>query len=226
MQYRFIGEPMPVVECLLESGEAMKTESGSMVWMSSNMQMLTSTDGGVGKAFGRMFSGESFFLNTYTAQAGQGYIAFGSSFTGSIRAIQITPDHPVIAQKTAFLASEMGVEIGVYFQKNLGAGIFGGEGFIMQKFSGSGMVFMEIDGIAVDRDLAPGESLVVTTGNLVMIDTSCTFDIVQVPGLKNKLLGGEGLFNTIITGPGHVILQTITIPRVVNALRPYLPTSS
>ncbi|MCL2631805.1 MAG: TIGR00266 family protein [Coriobacteriia bacterium] len=222
MQYRIIGEPMPVVECLLANGETMKTEAGSMVWMSPNMQMATTSDGGVGKALGRMVSGESLFLNTYTAQGGNGTIAFGSSFTGGIRAVQITPDRPLIAQKAAFLAAEMGVEISIHWQKKLGTALFGGEGFIMQQFSGFGMVFIEIDGSAVERDLAPGEQIVINTGNLVTMDASCTMDIVQVPGLKNKLLGGEGFFNTVVTGPGHVILQTINISSMASALSPYL----
>ena len=223
MQYRYIGEPMPVVECLLANGESMKTESGSMVWMSPNMQMSTTSDGGVGKALGRMFSGESLFLNVYTAQGGNGYIAFGSSFTGSIRAIQVTPDRPIIAQKASFLTAEMGVEVSIHFQKKLGTALFGGEGFIMQRFSGSGMVFIEIDGSAVERDLAPGERLIVETGNLVMMESTCSMDIEQVPGLKNKILGGEGFFNTVITGPGHIILQTITIPRIARSLMQHMP---
>jgi len=223
MQYRFIGEPMPVVECLLASGEAMKTESGSMVWMSPNMKMDTTSDGGVGKVFSRMVSGESMFLNTYTAQGGQGYIAFGSSFTGSIRAIQVTPEREVIAQKSSFLASEMSVDISIHFRKNIASSLFGGEGFIMQRFSGYGMVFVEIDGSAVERDLAPGEQIIIETGNLVMMDSTCTMDIVTVPGLKNKLLGGEGFFNTVVSGPGHIVLQTITLPRVVQTIAPMLP---
>ena len=226
MQYRILGEPMPVVECLLENGELMKTEAGSMVWMSPNMLMDTKAEGGIGGALGRMVSGDSLFLNTYVAQGGQGYIAFGSSFTGSIRAIQITPDRPLIAQKSAFLAAEANVEVGIQFQKKIGVGLFGGEGFIMQKFSGFGMVFIEIDGSVVERDLAPGEQIVLQTGNLVSMDVTCTLDIVQVPGLKNKLLGGEGFFNTVVTGPGHVVIQTINVSRMAAALRPFLPTAS
>jgi len=224
MQYRILGEPMPVVECLLADGEMMKTQTGAMVWMSPNMQMDTTSDGGVGKALSRAFSGESLFLNTYTAQGGSGMVAFASSFLGSIRGIQIAPDRPVIAQKSAFLAAEMGVEINIQFNRKIGAGFFGGEGFIMQRFDGFGMVFVEIDGYAVDRDLAVGESLILNTGNLVMMDASCTLDIVQVPGLKNKLLGGEGFFNTVVTGPGHIVIQTITKNRVASELAPYITT--
>jgi len=224
MQYRVIGEPMPVVECLLANGEAMKTEGGSMVWMSPNMKMETTSGGGVGKVLGRMVSGEKMFMNIYTAQGGSGYIAFGSSFTGSIRALQITPEHSVIAQKSAFLAAEMGVEIGIHFRKNIGAGLFGGEGFIMQKYSGYGMVFVEIDGSPVERVLAPGESIIIDTGNLVLMDDTCTMDVVTVPGIKNVLLGGEGLFNTVVTGPGRIVLQTITIARIAQTIAGLIPS--
>ena len=162
MRYNITGEPMPVVICDVESGESMITEKGSMCWMSPNMEMKTSA-GGIGKAFGRMFSGESMFQNIYTAQGGPGMIAFASSFPGSIRAVEITPDHPIVVQKSGFLASEQGVELSVFFQKKMGAGFFGGEGFIMQKLTGRGMAFLEIDGSAVEYDLAPGEKLIVDT---------------------------------------------------------------
>ena len=176
MQYKILGEPMPVVVCDLSSGESMITEKGSMVWMSPNMKMETSA-GGLGKAFGRMFSGEAMFQNIYTAQGGTGMIAFASSFPGSIRAVEITPDRPVVVQKSGFLASEQGVELSVFFQKKAGAGFFGGEGFIMQKLSGNGMAFLEIDGYAVEYDLGPGQQMVIDTGNLAMMDATCSIDI-------------------------------------------------
>lgn len=227
MQYSIIGEPMPVVECQLAPGEAMKTEKGSMVWMSPNMQMETSTGGGgIGKMFGKVVSGESIFENKYTAQGGPGYIAFGSSFTGSIRPIILNPGQSVICQKSSYLASDPGVELSIFFRKKLGAGLFGGEGFIMQKMTGPGIVFLEIDGSAVEKTLAPGEQILVDTGNLVMMDETCTMDIQQVKGMKNKILGGEGIFNTIVTGPGKIILQTITISAVAEALMDFLPSSN
>lgn len=221
MEYRVVGEPMPVVECTLQPGEAMKTERGSMAWMTPNMQMDTNAGGSIGKAFGRMFSGESMFQNVYTAQGGVGMIAFASSFPGSIRAIPISPGQTIICQKTAFLAAEMGVELSVFFQKKLGAGLFGGEGFIMQQLSGSGMAFIEIDGYAVEYDLQAGQSMIVDTGNLAMMDATCTMDVQQVPGIKNKLLGGEGLFNTRVTGPGHIVLQTMPISGFAASLAPF-----
>lgn len=217
MQYQITGEPMPVVICDLSAGESMITEKGSMVWMSPNMEMQT-TAGGIGKAFGRMFSGESMFQNIYTAKDGPGMIAFASSFPGAIRAVEITPERPVIAQKSAFLAAEEGVELSVFFQKKMGTGFFGGEGFIMQKLSGRGMAFLEIDGSAVEYDLGPGQQMIVDTGNLAMIDDTCSIDIKSVKGVKNALFGGEGLFNTVVTGPGHIVLQTMPISGFAGAI--------
>lgn len=211
---------MPVVECTLQNGEAMITERGSMVWMTPNMQMQTNA-GGLGKAFGRMISGEAMFQNRYTAQNGAGLIAFASSFPGSIRAVQITPEKPVICQKSAFLASESGVELSLFFQKRMGAAFFGGEGFVMQKLSGNGTAFLEVDGYAVEYDLQAGQSMVVDTGNLAMMDATCRVDIQQVPGLKNVLFGGEGVFNTVVTGPGRIVLQTMPVSGFASALAPF-----
>ena len=224
MNYEIVGEPMPVVICHLAGGESMITERGSMVWMSPNLQMQTSA-GGLGKAFGRMFSGESIFLNTYTAQ-GDGMIAFGSSFPGSIRAVEITPEHPVVVQKSGFLAAEPGVELSVFFQKKLGAGFFGGEGFIMQKISGRGTAFLEVDGYAVEYELRAGQQMVVDTGNLAMMDAACSIEIQSVKGVKNALFGGEGLFNTVVTGPGRIVLQTMPVSGVAAALAPFFPSGN
>lgn len=226
MKYEIQGETLPVVICHLEAGERMITEGGGMAWMSPNMRMETSTNGGIGKAFGRLFSGESLFQNIYTAEQGEGLIAFASSFPGSIRAFQIAPGRELIAQKSAFLASESGVSYNIFFSKKLGAGLFGGEGFIMQKFSGSGIVFAEFDGHVMEYELAAGQQLIVDTGHLAAMDASCSMEIVSVPGVKNALFGGEGLFNTRLTGPGHVWLQTMPIVNVAGALRPYFPTGS
>lgn len=226
MKYQILGEPMPVVVCDLEGGESMITERGSMVWMSPNMNMNTNAGGGLGKAFGRMFSGESMFQNVYTAQGGQGMIAFASSFPGSIKAVEISPDHPVVVQKSGFLASEQGVELSVFFQKKAGAGFFGGEGFIMQKLSGHGTAFLEIDGYAVEYDLAAGQSIVVDTGNLAMCDATCSIDIQTVKGVKNVLFGGEGMFNTVVSGPGKVVLQTMPVSGVAAALSPFFPSGN
>ena len=225
MKYEIIGEPMPVVVCDLEANEAMITERGSMVWMSPNMKMETGA-GGIGKAFGRMFSGESMFQNTYTAQSGAGMIAFASSFPGSIKAVEIDPAHPVVVQKSGFLASEQGVELSIFFQKKAGAGFFGGEGFIMQKLSGSGTAFLEFDGYIKEYELAPGQQIVVDTGYLAAMTGSCKIEVKTVPGVKNMLFGGEGIFNTVITGPGRVWLQSMPIAQMANTLRPYFPSNN
>ena len=226
MEYTIEGGTLPVVICQLSSGEAIITERGSMSWMSPNMQMETTTGGGLGKALGRMFAGEALFQNRYTAQGGPGMIAFASSFPGSIRAFEIGPGRELIVQKSGFLAGEDTVELSVFFQKKLGAGFFGGEGFIMQKLSGSGTAFVELDGSVVEYDLGPGESLVVDSGNLAMMDATCTMDIQMVKGVKNVLFGGEGLFNTVVTGPGRVVLQTMPASGVAAALAPFLNTGS
>ena len=222
MRYRIEGTPLPVVICELDAGEKMITERGSMSWMSPNMNMETTTNGGLGKAFGRMFSGEAMFQNIYTAEGGNGMIAFASSFPGSILAVEITPDRPVVLQKRAFLAATTGVELSVFFQKRFGAGLFGGEGFIMQKLSGSGIAFVEIDGHAIDYNLEAGQQLIVDTGYLAKMDATCSMNIVAVKGVKNMLFGGEGIFNTVISGPGTVTVQSMPIPSVAGSIAPYL----
>ena len=224
MKYEIKGGNLPVVVCELDNGETMVTESGAMSWMSPNLEMNTS-GGGMGKMFGRLFTGESMFQNRYTAH-GHGMIAFASSFPGSIRAVEIRPGHEVIVQKTAFLASEEGVELSTFFQKKLGAGFFGGEGFILQKLSGSGMAFLELDGSTVEYELAAGQQIVVDTGYLAIMDATCSMDVQTVKGVKNVLFGGEGLFNTVITGPGHVVLQTMPLSKFASQIIPYLPTPS
>ena len=224
MIYDIKGGTFPVVVCQLENGEKMITEKGSMVWMSPNIQMSTQ-GGGLGKMFSKAFSGESMFQNIYTAN-GNGMIAFGSSFPGTVKAIEISPSNEMIVQKSSFLASEAGVNLSVHFNKRLSAGLFGGEGFIMQRLSGHGTAFIEIDGDLVEYDLRPGEQIVVDTGNVAGFTTDVKMEIRQVPGLKNKLFGGEGLFNTVLTGPGRIWLQTMPIARVAASIIPYIPTSS
>lgn len=204
MKYSIEGEPLPVVICQLEQNEKMITEKGAMSWMSPNMKMET-VGGGVGKMFGRMFSGESMFVNHYTAMGGPGEIAFASSFPGAIRAFDISPGRDMICQKTAFLASTDKVEFSVHFQKKVGSGLFGGEGFIMQKLSGSGVAFVEFDGYIKEYNLAPGQSIVIDTGYLAAMDATCSIEIQKVPGVKNMLFGGEGVFNTVVTDRKSVV---------------------
>ena len=223
MKYSIEGEPLPVVICEMEANEMMITEKGAMSWMSPNMKMET-VGGGMGKMFGRMFSGESMFVNHYTAMGGPGMIAFASSFPGSIRAFDIKPGQDIICQKTAFLASTSKVELSVFFQKKASAGFFGGEGFIMQTLSGDGVAFVEFDGYIKEYQLSAGQSIVVDTGYLAAMDASCSIEIQKVPGVKNMLFGGEGVFNTVITGPGRVLLQSMPIGQMAGTLIPYLPS--
>ena len=226
MQYEITGTPLPVVTCTLQAGEKMITESGAMSWMSPNMQMETTSNGGIGKVLGRMFSGERMFQNVYTAMGGQGMIAFASSFPGTILPFQITPTNTIIVQKRGFLAAEAGVELSVFFNQRIGSGLFGGEGFIMQKLSGNGTAFVEIDGSVVEYELAAGQQIIVDTGILAAMSETCSMSIQQIRGVTNVLFGGEGLFNTVVTGPGKVYLQSMPINMLAGALRPYFPSSN
>lgn len=224
MNYEIKGGSFPVVICQLSDGERMITEKGSMVWMSPNMEMQT-TGGGLGKMFSKAFSGESMFQNIYTAR-GNGMIGFGSSFPGKIVPLELYPGQDFIVQKSAFLASESGVELSIHFNKKLGAGFFGGEGFIMQRLSGRGIAFIEIDGDLVEYQLGAGQQIVVDTGNVAGFESSVRMDIQRVQGAKNVLFGGEGLFNTILTGPGRIWLQTMPLVNVAGAIAPYIPSGN
>ncbi len=221
MQYELKGGAFPVVVCRLNSGESMITEKGSMVWMTPNMEMTTTGGGGIGKMFSKALTGESMFQNIYTAR-GEGMITFGSSFPGQILPLEVTPGKSSILQKSAFLASEAGVQLSMHINQKLGAGFFGGEGFIMQKLTGNGIAFAEVDGELVEYTLAPGEQLVVDTGYVMGFELSVSMNIQQVKGLKNMVLGGEGLFNTVLTGPGKIWLQTMPISGVAAAIQPFL----
>ena len=224
MRYEIKGGSFPVVECQLENGEKMITERGSMAWMRPNMQMEPS-GGGPGRMFSKVLSGESMFQNIYTAK-GNGMIAFGSSFPGQIKPVQIGRGQEMIVQKSAFLAAQAGVDLSIHFSKKLGAGLFGGEGFIMQRLSGNGIAFVEIDGELIEYELQAGQQIVVDTGNVAGFTPGVQMEIRQVPGMKNMLLGGEGIFNTVLTGPGKVWLQTMPISNVAMSIRPYIPTGN
>ena len=225
MKYSIEGAPLPVVIVSLEANETMITESGAMSWMSPNMKMET-VGGGIGKMFGRALSGESMFLNKYTAENGQGEIAFASSFPGDIVAYEIGPGKEIVAQKSAFLAATSGVELSTHFQKKIAGGLFGGEGFIMQKLSGNGVAFLEFDGYIKEYNLEAGQQIVLDTGYLAAMEATCNMDIQSVAGLKNKFLGGEGLFNTIVTGPGKVWIQSMPAVQMAGVIGKYLPKKS
>lgn len=224
LKYEIRGESLPVVICYPEQGQVIKTERGAMSWMSPNMKMETK-GGGIGKMLGRAFTKESLFQNTFTAVGGTGLIAFASSFPGSIIAVEVSPQNELIVQKSGFLAAENTVELSTYFQKSFGAGLVGGEGFIMQKLSGKGTAFIEIDGSVTEYKLAPGQTMYIDTGYLAAMTTGVSMDIEQVKGLKNMFLGGEGLFNTKVTGGpngGTIWLQSMPIGRTAAALAPYI----
>ena len=226
MNYEIQGGNFPVLVCTLNDNEAMISEGGGMSWMSPNTEMKTSSNGGLGKMLGRMMTKESLFQNIYTARGGVGTIAFASSLPGEIMPLEINPGSDYVCQKSAFLASTQGVELSTFFQKKFGAGLFGGEGFIMQKLSGSGMAFIEIDGSAVRYNLEAGQQLIVDTGHVVLMSSSCKMDVQTVKGVKNVLFGGEGLFNTVVTGPGEVILQTMPTMKLAQSIQPYIVTGS
>ena len=226
IKYEIEGGHLPVVICYPEAGEGLRTESGAMSWMSPNMKMETGTGGGIRKVFSRMFAGESAFINEYTPQGGSGMIAFASNFPGSIIPFEVTVGNGIIVQKNGFLAMEKGLDRSVYFQKKLGKGFFGGEGFIMQQIKGNGIVFLEIDGYCKEYDLAAGESIVVDTGYLAAMSESCTMDIQTVKGAKNIFFGGEGLFHTRVTGPGKVYIQSMPVINTAARLSPYINVES
>ena len=231
MQYEVVNAPLPVLLCKLNAGESVQCQKGAMSWMTDNVSMKTGVGGGKGLlgALGKMaksaISGESIFRNTYEAEGGAGEIAFASSFPGDIICFDVSQNN-IVAQKSAYLASMPGVEMDIFFQKKIGAGLFGGEGFIMQKFSGNGMVFLEINGSVYNYDLAPGQSILIDTGYLAAMEGTCTMDIQTVKGLGNIVAGGEELFNTKVTGPGKVWLQTMPANILADAISPFLPVKS
>ena len=225
MRYSIEGGSLPAVIIQLDSGETILSEAGGRTWSRGPVVTETKTEGGVGKSLGRMFAGESLFMSRYTAQ-GPAEIAFSSSFPGRIVARELGPGESIICQKSALLCATLGVELAVHFQKKLGAGLVGGEGFIMQRVTGPGMVFLEVDGYCQEYDLAPGEPLICDTGVLAIMDATCQIDVQMVKGVKNVLFGGEGLFDTVITGPGKVHLQTMTIAKLAKQMVPFLPSKT
>lgn len=221
MRYQIEGGSLPAVIIQLDAGETIISELGGRTWAKGAILTETKAPGGLGGGIGRMFSGENMFMSYYTAQ-GPAEIGFASSFAGSIIARELGPGESLICQKSAFLCASSGVELAVHFQKKLGAGFLGGEGFIMQKVTGPGVVFLELDGYVKEYDLMPGEELVCDTGVVALMEESCQMDIRVVKGLKNKLLGGEGLVDTVIIGPGKAYIQTMSLPRLGGVLSPFI----
>lgn len=223
MKYEIQGKPYPVATVTLEANETIVCQKGGMSWATPNVQMQTK-GGGLGKMLGRAFTGESMFQNEYTAQGGPGLIAFAAAAPGEIMAIELTPGQSIVAQKSAFLASEKTVSQEVFFQKKVSAGLVGGEGFIMQKFTGTGLLLLEIDGSVVTYDLAPGQSMMVDTGYLAAMDATCSMSVETVKGVGNALLGGEGFFNTRVSGPGRIWLQTMPLPQFASIIARFIPS--
>ena len=223
MHYRIEGGDLPVAILNLRAGEVVISEAGGRTWMRGPVITETTSYGGAKKVFSRMFSGESLFMSRYTAQ-GDAEMAFASSFPGNIHVRELAPGESIICQKSSFLCGMGNLNISIHFQKKLSRGFFGGEGFIMQRITGPGIVFVEIDGYSPMYELAPGEQIVCDTGALAMMDATCTMDVRMVSGAKNIFLGNEGLFDTVITGPGKVYMQSMTIPKLASLIIPYIPS--
>ncbi len=225
MRYEVLGDTMPAVEVVFDTaGESMYTQSGGMAWMSEGIAMDSNMKGGLGKSIGRMFSGESLFMATYKAEKPGAMIAFASTVAGEVLPIDVGATGGMICQKGAFLCAQESVTLSVALTKKLSSGLFGGEGFILQDISGTGMVFLEIDGNKVEKNLAPGEVLKVDTGNVVAFEKSVKYEVETVKGLKNIFFGGEGLFLTKLTGPGRVILQTQNFNEFAGRIIKMLPS--
>lgn len=218
MDAKIVGESLPLVSCKLAKGESVITEAGGMSWMDDGIKMTTSTNGGIMKGLGRALAGESLFMNIYTAEKDDAEITFSSSFPGKILEFNLAEEETIIAQKKAFLCAESSVDIAMHFRKKLGAGFFGGEGFIMQKITGPGKVFLEIDGELVKKELQAGEKLKVDNGYVAAMTQGVDLDIETVPGLKNIVFGGEGLFLTTVKGPGTVWLQSMPMSKLASLL--------
>lgn len=222
MRYSIEGGSLPVVILQLSAGEKLISEAGGRTWSRGPVVTETTSGGGIGKSIGRLFSGESLFLSTYTAE-GNAEIAFASSFPGRIIARELKAGESIICQKKAFLAASYGTELSAYVNTSIKKGLFGGEGFIMQRVTGPGLAFFEVDGYSVEYDLAPGEELTCDTGVLALMDESCTMDVRMVKGLKNVFFGGEGLVDTVVIGPGRVCVQSMTIANIAKLIIPYIP---
>ena len=224
MQYKIFGDNLPAVTITMDSGEGMYTQSGGMSWMQGDIEMKTNAKGGLKKSLGRMFSGESFFLVNYISKQNGSEVTFASSFPGNIVPFDINQGN-IIAQKTAFLCAENTVNLSVHFTKRFSSGLFGGEGFILQKLSGSGMAFLELDGSCKEIELSAGESIKVDTGHVAAFEECVKYEIETIKGVKNIFFGGEGLFLTKLTGPGRVWLQTMTIQGFAGRIIPFIPSS-
>ncbi len=223
--YKVVGTVLQVVLLRLRAGQEVYTESGSLSWMQDGIVMNTNMQGGLGGIFKRAITGESLFIVNYQAQRDGAEIAFASDFPGKILAINLGAGQSVIAQRGSFLVGEKSVSIDIHFNRRLGSGFFGGEGFILQRLTGPGTIFVTMDGEIVEYTLQPGERLKVDTGHVAMFEPTVQFDIEMVKGIKNILFGGEGLFFATLTGPGRVWLQTMPMSKLAGAIASFLPRS-
>lgn len=222
IDYKIFGDDLQLVEVELDPGEGVRAEAGTMTYMEDGIEMQTGMEGGLFGGFKRMITGESFFITTFMNQDPQRkrHVAFAAPYPGKIVAFDLDQfNGQVLCQKDSFLCAARGTEIEIAFTKRLGAGFFGGEGFILQKLSGNGMVFVHAGGAVVEKDLAPGETLRVDTGCLVAFSTTVDYDIQFVGGFKNALFGGEGLFLAKMRGPGKVYLQSLPFSRLVDRIK-------
>ena len=223
VSYRIDGTVLQVVTIELEPGETVYSESGGMSWMTSNVEMNTGSGGGLGKMFRRALSGETLFITDFFVRSGRGIVAFASEFPGKIIPFNLKEGESLIVQKDAFMCAEKSVDLDMSFRKRLGTGLFGGEGFIMQKLTGPGLAFIEVDGEVVEYALGPGEVLQVDTGHLAAMESGVDFDVTMVKGFRNILLGGEGLFLASVRGPGKVWLQTMPMTKLARKVAQFMP---
>ncbi len=225
LSYQIIGTTLQAVVIQLPPNQQIFSERGGMSWMSANVQMQTNMEGGLGGAFKRMFSGESIFMVTFTSTGGNGLIGFSAEFPGKIVPLNLGPGQQLICQKDSFMCAERSVQLDIHFRRRLGAGFFGGEGFIMQRLTGPGLAFVELDGEIVEYTLEPNQMLKVDTGHVAMYEPTVQFDIEMVRGFKNILFGGEGLFLATLRGPGRVWLQTMPAMNLAKKIAQYLPST-
>ena len=226
MRYEIHGDILPSLDVSLEAGEAVYTESGGMAWMKGELKMESNTRGGLLAGLGRALAGESLFMTTYTCERGTGLITFTPEAPGRVLAFELGPGQSLICQKDAFMAAQGGVQLQMHFRKRLGTGLFGGEGFILQKVTGPGVVFLEIAGDVREYDLQPGEVMKVDPGHIALYEPTVAYDLTTVKGITNILFSGEGLFLATLRGPGKIWLQSMPIANLAAKIREFLPTKS
>jgi uncharacterized protein (TIGR00266 family) len=226
MEYQIHGTVMQSVDVHLSRGESVYTESGGMAWMRGHIDMSTGTKGGLIAGLGRKLAGESLFMTTYTCKSERGLVVFTPEAPGKVLDMQLAPGQSLICQKDAFMCAESSVKLEMHFRKKLGAGLFGGEGFILQKVTGPGVVFLEIPGEVREYALGAGETMQVDPGHIALFEPTVGYDITTVKGVANVLFSGEGLFLARMTGPGRVWLQSMPLSNLAGKLAKYLPTKT